>query len=144
MQGVDGSSCKTTRWHIRRTSEGACDEIQRPARGCLIAFVAPASLKRSTADAAGKSKIHGCQPAGRVSKREFQLLLETIAEGWNNKDAAMAPRALQKTPSIRLLLRQVTHELAIVRVSHGLISNWREYEIESTLPWKAFVGKDLF
>jgi len=37
-----------------------------------------------------------------------------------------------------------THGLVIVRLSHGLIQNWREYEQESSLPWKQFVGGNDF
>ncbi len=37
-----------------------------------------------------------------------------------------------------------THGLVIVRMSKGLILNWREYEVESTLPWEQFVGDNRF
>jgi len=37
-----------------------------------------------------------------------------------------------------------THGIVIVRLRNGLISNWREYEIESPLPWKQLVGKNQF
>jgi hypothetical protein len=37
-----------------------------------------------------------------------------------------------------------THGMVIVRISHGLILNWREYEVESKLPWEQFVGDNLF
>jgi len=37
-----------------------------------------------------------------------------------------------------------THGLVIVKVSGGLIQNWREYEIESELPWEKFVGDNRF
>jgi hypothetical protein len=37
-----------------------------------------------------------------------------------------------------------THGLVIVKMSHGLIVNWREYEIESSLPWDQFVGENHF
>ncbi|SRR5581483_11295698 len=37
-----------------------------------------------------------------------------------------------------------THGLVIVRMSNGLILNWREYEIESTLPWEQFMGDNRF
>jgi len=37
-----------------------------------------------------------------------------------------------------------THGLVIVRMSHGLILNWREYESESPLPWEQFVGDNRF
>jgi len=32
-----------------------------------------------------------------------------------------------------------THGLVIVKISGGLLANWREYEIESNLPWEQFV-----
>jgi len=37
-----------------------------------------------------------------------------------------------------------THGIVIVKLRDGLISNWREYEIESPLPWKQLVGKNQF
>ena len=37
-----------------------------------------------------------------------------------------------------------THGLVIVKISDGLIVNWREYEIESNLPWDKFVGENRF
>jgi hypothetical protein len=37
-----------------------------------------------------------------------------------------------------------THGIVIVKLRDGLISNWREYEIESPLPWKQLVGKNKF
>ncbi len=36
------------------------------------------------------------------------------------------------------------HGLAIVRISKGLILNWREYKIESRLPWEQFLGDNRF
>jgi len=40
--------------------------------------------------------------------------------------------------------RKQTHGLVIVKISGGLIQNWREYEIESELPWEEFVGDNTF
>src|SRR5215467_2778679 len=37
-----------------------------------------------------------------------------------------------------------THGLVIVKISNGLIVNWREYEIESPLPWDRFIGDNRF
>jgi len=37
-----------------------------------------------------------------------------------------------------------THGLVIIRMSNGLILNWREYEVESPLPWEQFVGDNRF
>jgi pimeloyl-ACP methyl ester carboxylesterase len=37
-----------------------------------------------------------------------------------------------------------THGLVIVRISNGLILNWREYEVVSILPWEQFVGDNRF
>jgi hypothetical protein len=37
-----------------------------------------------------------------------------------------------------------THGMVIVRISSGLIRNWREYEVESSLPWDQFVGDNRF
>ena len=37
-----------------------------------------------------------------------------------------------------------THGLVIVRVRNGKIANWREYEMESQVPWEAFVGENRF
>jgi hypothetical protein len=45
-------------------------------------------------------------------------------------------KAIRLEPSIGLLLSKNLRE--------GLISNWREHEIESSLPWKRLVGKNLF
>jgi hypothetical protein len=40
--------------------------------------------------------------------------------------------------------RKQTHGLVIVKISNGLIVNWREYEVESELPWDQFVGDNRF
>lgn len=37
-----------------------------------------------------------------------------------------------------------THGVAIVKVSNGRISNWREYQYKSDLEWERFVGKSKF
>ena len=37
-----------------------------------------------------------------------------------------------------------THGLVIVNISNGLIANWREYEIESPLPWDRLIGDNRF
>lgn len=37
-----------------------------------------------------------------------------------------------------------THGLVIVKMSNGLILNWREYEVESPVPWEQFVGENRF
>ena len=37
-----------------------------------------------------------------------------------------------------------THGLVIVKISNSLIVNWREYEIESPLPWDRFIGDNRF
>jgi hypothetical protein len=37
-----------------------------------------------------------------------------------------------------------THGLVIVKISNGLIVNWREYEVESSVPWDQFVGENRF
>ena len=37
-----------------------------------------------------------------------------------------------------------THGLVIVRIEHGLITNWREYEVESNLPWDQFTAENKF
>jgi hypothetical protein len=38
--------------------------------------------------------------------------------------------------------RTQTHGLVIVKFSHGLIVNWREYETESQMPWEQFIGEN--
>ena len=42
------------------------------------------------------------------------------------------------------LYEKQTHGLVIVRISNGLIRNWREYEVESNLSWEQFVGDNRF
>jgi hypothetical protein len=37
-----------------------------------------------------------------------------------------------------------THGLVIVKMSNGLILNWREYEVESPLSWGQFVDENRF
>ena len=37
-----------------------------------------------------------------------------------------------------------THGLVIVRIEHGLIAKWREYEVESNLPWDQFTAENKF
>lgn len=36
------------------------------------------------------------------------------------------------------------HGIVSVRISSGKISNWREYQYKSELPWKQFVKKNDF
>jgi hypothetical protein len=40
--------------------------------------------------------------------------------------------------------RKQTHGLVIVKMSGGLVLNWREYEVESDLPWDQWVGENRF
>jgi len=40
--------------------------------------------------------------------------------------------------------KEQTHGLVIVKISNGLIVNWREYEVASGLPWEEFVGENRF
>lgn len=40
--------------------------------------------------------------------------------------------------------RMQTHGIVIVKISNGLISNWREYEAESALTWDQYVGENQF
>jgi len=40
--------------------------------------------------------------------------------------------------------RLQTHGVVVVKIENGLIQNWREYEIESELPWDRFVGTNRF
>lgn len=37
-----------------------------------------------------------------------------------------------------------THGVVIVKLSDGLISNWRQYDVPSGLPWDKFVGANSF
>ena len=37
-----------------------------------------------------------------------------------------------------------THGLVIVKIEHGLITHWREYEVESNLPWDQFAAENKF
>jgi hypothetical protein len=37
-----------------------------------------------------------------------------------------------------------THGMVILKFSRGSISNWREYEVESKLPWEEFVRENRF
>jgi len=37
-----------------------------------------------------------------------------------------------------------THGVVVVKFSHGLISNWREYSVPSDVPWEKFVGSNNF
>lgn len=40
--------------------------------------------------------------------------------------------------------RAQTHGLVIVKLTNGLILNWREYEAESNVPWDQFAGENQF
>jgi len=40
--------------------------------------------------------------------------------------------------------RVQTHGLVIVKISNGLIRNWREYETQSNLDWTDFIGDNRF
>jgi ketosteroid isomerase-like protein len=40
--------------------------------------------------------------------------------------------------------RAQTHGLVIVKLTNGLILNWREYEVESNMPWDQFVEENRF
>ena len=37
-----------------------------------------------------------------------------------------------------------THGIVIVKIEHGLIAHWREYEVESNLPWEQFTAENRF
>lgn len=37
-----------------------------------------------------------------------------------------------------------THGVVVIRIQHGKISNWREYEHESPLDWDKLAGENLF
>ena len=41
-------------------------------------------------------------------------------------------------------LGQRYHGIVIVKLSAGLISNWREYQYKSALSWQEFVGQNMF
>jgi hypothetical protein len=43
-----------------------------------------------------------------------------------------------------LQFRVQVHGMVIVKISHGLISNWREYDVPSGLSWSKFVGMNEF
>ena len=40
--------------------------------------------------------------------------------------------------------RKRTHGMVVVKFKNGLIRNWREYEVESELPWDQFIGDNRF
>jgi hypothetical protein len=37
-----------------------------------------------------------------------------------------------------------TNGVVVIKFSNGLISNWREYDVPSDLPWGKFVGANDF
>jgi hypothetical protein len=37
-----------------------------------------------------------------------------------------------------------THSVAFIKLSHGLISNWRQYDVASGTDWYRFVGENSF
>ncbi len=134
----------------------------------------------------------GCAPSDKVSTERFQLVMQTVAEGWNHGDARLAASCFaenaiySRPPSHAHLGRKAlyeffggvkgrelpmhmtwhnlvfdpvqqigvgeytfqyrtqTHGLVLVKLSNGLILNWREYEVESKLPWDQFIGDNRF
>lgn len=40
--------------------------------------------------------------------------------------------------------RHQYHGIVIVKVTHGLISHWREYQYQSALPWQEFTARSPF
>jgi len=134
----------------------------------------------------------GCAPSDEASAERFQLVMQTVAEGWNRGDARLAAscfaeNAVYSGPPSRAHLgrkalyeffggvkgrelpmhmtwhnlvfdrvqqigvgeytfqyRKQTHGLVLVKLSNGLILNWREYEVESKLPWDQFIGDKQF
>jgi|SRR5215469_9281273 len=52
----------------------------------------------------------------------------------------------QQTGAVEFTIerRIPTHGVIIVKISHGLISNWREYAIASDLSWEKFQGMNEF
>ena len=159
-----------------------------------IAFVITALLALRFVDAQQEqaSSIDGCASAGKISREHFQLVMQTVAEGWNRGNARLAASCFAEnavysgppSPGHRgrkalyeffggakgrehpmhmvwhnLVFDPVqqigageysfqygkqTHGLVIVKISDGLIRNWREYEIESEMPWNQFVGDNRF
>lgn len=74
---------------------------------------------------------------GGAKGRELPMHME-----WHNLifDAAQQIGAGEYT----FLYRIQTHGLVIVKMDRGLIRNWREYEVQSDLPWDRFVGNNRF
>ena len=40
--------------------------------------------------------------------------------------------------------RNQYHGIVIVKVAHGLIRHWREYQYQSALPWQEFTARSFF
>ena len=176
------------------------DQAQRGIKNSVaicavcIAFVVTVLFAQQSPNARQEqiSSVHGCAPAGKISREHFQFVMQTVAEGWNRGDAGLAVSCFAENavysgpPSpghrgrkalyeffggakgrehpMRMVwhnlvfdpVQQIgageysfqylkqTHGLVIVKISDGLICNWREYEIESEMPWDRFVGDNRF
>jgi ketosteroid isomerase-like protein len=130
----------------------------------------------------------------QLSQSEFQQLLQTVAEGWNEGNARKAadcftPDAIYTEPPEKqkyvgrerlyrffggsagqktamkmtwhhLIFDERTqvgsgeftfeygsskvHGVTMLKITDGLISNWREYWYESDLDWEQFIGDNKF
>jgi hypothetical protein len=36
------------------------------------------------------------------------------------------------------------HGVVTIKVQNGMISNWREYEVQSSASWETFIGENKF
>jgi hypothetical protein len=112
--------------------------------------------------------VRPCAPGGEINRERFASVMQTISEGWNRGDARLAASFFGGSKGRELPMhmtwhhlvfdpvqqigvgeytftyRMQTHGLVIVKMSRGLVLNWREYEVESNLPWDQWVGENRF
>jgi hypothetical protein len=105
---------------------------------------------RRAADCFTEDAIYSSPPARPHQGREelFHLF------GGDGKPALMAkiewhhlvfdPEQQIGAAEFTLQYHLQTHGVVIVKLSRGLIKNWREYTIPSSLSWPAFVGVNAF
>lgn len=160
------------------------------AAGAIVAvFISYLSTSWTKGD---QALVLECSAAGKINTERFNLVMQTVAEGWNRGDARLAASCFAEdavysgppSPGHRgrkalyeyfggasgrdlpmhmtwhnlvfdsaqqigvgeytFRYQIQTHGLVIVKVSDGLIRNWREYEVESNVPWGQFIGDNKF
>ena len=105
---------------------------------------------RNTADCFTENAIYSSPPSTAHVGREnlFQLFgsdeVRAIPYKIEWHHFVFDPEEQVGTAEFTLKFLLQVHGMVIVKFSHGLIGNWREYDVPSGLSWSKFVGMNEF